>query len=90
MMKFLVTGGGGYIGFHISLKLLELGHQVSLLDISYPSKKWDTSLSIIDNEEKQANEIHCSFGKMEFIKGKTLVILFPAIRYANIFFIFTK
>jgi len=27
MMKFLVTGGGGYIGFHISLKLLELGHQ---------------------------------------------------------------
>jgi len=31
-MKVLVTGGAGYIGSHAALKLLELGHEVAILD----------------------------------------------------------
>jgi len=31
-MKILVTGGAGYIGSHTALKLIELGHEVTILD----------------------------------------------------------
>lgn len=44
-MKFLVTGGGGYVGFHIGLKLVECGHQVILLDVKRPSEKWTNPCS---------------------------------------------
>ena len=31
-MKILLTGGAGYIGSHVSLELLDRGHQVSIID----------------------------------------------------------
>jgi len=31
-MKIFVTGGAGYIGSHLSLRLIELGHSVSIID----------------------------------------------------------
>ena len=31
-MKCLVTGGAGYIGSHVSLKLIEEGHEVDIID----------------------------------------------------------
>ena len=31
-MKTLITGGAGFIGSHIQDKLLELGHEVAILD----------------------------------------------------------
>ena len=31
-MKFLVTGGAGFIGSHLSERLLGLGHEVLILD----------------------------------------------------------
>lgn len=38
-MKVLVTGGAGYIGSHISIVLLEQGHEVVLMDNLSNSKK---------------------------------------------------
>ncbi|MBA7487171.1 hypothetical protein ES707_22733 [subsurface metagenome] len=34
MAKCLVTGGAGFIGSHLAKKLLELGHQVIVLELA--------------------------------------------------------
>lgn len=39
-MKVLVTGGLGYIGSHTVIELLQLGHQVVVVDNLSNSKKW--------------------------------------------------
>ena len=39
-MQYLVTGGAGYIGSHISLRLSELGHQVTVLDDLSSGHRW--------------------------------------------------
>ena len=31
-MNILITGGAGYIGSHMALKLLDLGHKVTIID----------------------------------------------------------
>ena len=31
-MKYLVTGGGGFIGSHLTEKLIKLGHQDIVID----------------------------------------------------------
>jgi len=73
--KFLITGGGGYIGFHIGLRLLQLQHEVILFDVNYPSKKWDPNIehSVSHNTHgKKIEEISCSHGTMKFINGSKL------------------
>ncbi len=46
-MKVLVTGGAGFIGSHLSEKLLELGYDVSIID-----NLWTGSLSNISHIKK--------------------------------------
>ena len=38
-MKILVTGGGGFLGSHLSRRLLELGHEVIAVDNLYTGSK---------------------------------------------------
>lgn len=38
-MKFLITGGAGFVGSHLSRRLLELNHQVVVLDNFYTSNR---------------------------------------------------
>jgi len=54
-MKLLVTGGAGFVGSHLSEKLLEMGHQVIALDNLYTG-----SLENIEHLTKKEN--------FEFIK----------------------
>lgn len=46
-MKVLVTGGTGYIGSHTCVKLLEKGHEVTIVDNLYNSK-----IDVLDKIEK--------------------------------------
>jgi nucleoside-diphosphate-sugar epimerase len=39
-MKFVIVGGGGYIGYHIGLDLVIKGHSVVLLDLREPDVEW--------------------------------------------------
>lgn len=70
--KFLITGGGGFIGFHIGLRLLQLKHEVILYDINYPSKKWDSALDLDSTTgiQGKTEELFCSYGKIKFFKGE--------------------
>ena len=60
-MKILLTGGAGYIGSHVSLELLDKGHQVSIIDnLVNGSKKLlpekaDFLECDIDDEKKISN-----------------------------------
>ena len=45
-MNIFITGGAGYIGSHISLQLLNVGHQVTIYD--------DLSLGFEENIDKRA------------------------------------
>ena len=38
-MKFLITGGAGFVGSHLTRRLLELNHQVVVLDNFYTSSR---------------------------------------------------
>ena len=56
-MKALVTGGAGFIGSNIAMKLLEMGFEVSILDdlssgfrINIPEGAEFTEGSIVDGE----------------------------------------
>jgi UDP-glucose 4-epimerase len=36
-MNVLITGGGGFLGAHLALRLLEAGHRVTLYDLDFPA-----------------------------------------------------
>ncbi len=55
-MKVLVTGGAGFIGSHLVDRLMELGHEVRVLD--------DLSAGSMDNVKRWLNH-----ERFEFIKG---------------------
>ena len=64
--RFLIVGGGGYVGFHIGLQLLKLKHQVALYDLNRPLKKWASYKTIVTSSDKW---LLTSFGAMKFIQG---------------------
>ncbi|XP_063845832.1 short-chain dehydrogenase/reductase family 42E member 1-like isoform X2 [Scylla paramamosain] len=39
-MRVVVTGGGGYVGYHVGWALSQGGHDVTLLDLQPPDPEW--------------------------------------------------
>lgn len=42
-MKVVVTGGGGYVGYHVGWAIARGGHEVVLLDVAAPDPEWATT-----------------------------------------------
>jgi UDP-glucose 4-epimerase len=59
-MKSLVTGGAGFIGAHVVNELIEMGHDVIVLD--------DLSGGFIENVNSKATFIHGSITDVDLIK----------------------
>ena len=67
---FLITGGAGYVGFHVGIKLLQLKHNVILFDANYPLKKWDPNIEFdLSGNGEEIEKFSCSYGTMKFVKG---------------------
>lgn len=61
-MRVLITGGAGFIGSHIALKLIEKGYEVTVLD--------NLLEQIHGDNPDHTSPLYCSIkGKVHFIKG---------------------
>lgn len=47
-MKYLILGGAGFIGQHLSKKLLSLGHDVTIIDSLFTSRKPEFNVKFIE------------------------------------------
>lgn len=62
MQKILITGGAGFIGSNIALKLAEMGHEVTVLD--------NLSPQIHGDDPETTSPLYASIkGKVKFING---------------------
>lgn len=43
IMRVVVTGGGGYVGYHVGWVLSRGGHHVILLDLTPPDPEWQVT-----------------------------------------------
>ena len=62
MKKILVTGGAGFIGYHLSKKLLEKGYEV--IGFDNMNDYYDPKL-----KEDRLADLKCKGGPYTFIKG---------------------
>jgi nucleoside-diphosphate-sugar epimerase len=69
MKKILVTGAGGFIGFHLCNFLAKQGHQVTGIDIHFPEKNVEVPFSF----EAVKGDFRDQKLMQETIKGKEIV-----------------
>lgn len=74
-MKVLVTGGAGYIGSHTTLRLLEAGHEVSVLDNFANSNP--ESLARVSRLTKRQLDLH----EIDLLDGPALEALFKTRKF---------
>ncbi len=71
-MKYLVTGGSGFIGSHLTEKLVKLGHQVTVIDNLSVGKKSNLKsfikkIKFINKDIKNFNEINKFFKNIDCV-----------------------
>lgn len=75
-----IIGGGGYIGYHVGVSMLERNHNVTLFDISEPDSFWlDLTHMIKISNNPQNSTLSETFYKqkaghktLKFVKGSLL------------------
>ncbi len=78
-MHYLVTGGAGYIGSHICLRLTELGHGVTVLDDFSSGHRWAvTGHEVIEADLRDLEQLRrllsgCDFDGVFHFAAKSLV-----------------
>ena len=74
-MKILITGGAGFIGAHLAKKLIEQGHQITIIDnfngYYDPKLKKDRVKVLLSNKKYQLYKTDiCNYQKMKLIFKK--------------------
>ena len=72
-MKYLITGGAGFIGSNIARKLLEQGHTVRIID-NFSSGRAENLADIIDNIELVEGDIRDYWTVTQAVKGIDYVL----------------
>ena len=50
-MKVLITGGAGFFGLHMTKKCVDMGEEVTLLDIAeYDKSEYDKSVKLVKGD----------------------------------------
>ena len=85
-MKVLVTGGAGFIGSHLVDRLLELGHEVVVLD-NFSSGRWENLSQALERGiEVIEGDVRCPDVVRRALKGVDVVFHFaanPEVRVGN-------
>ena len=81
-MKYLVTGSAGFIGFHLSLRLLRQGHAV--IGVDNLNNYYDLSLKKARNKILLSNKKY-EFKKLDIKNYKKLEKIFKKNRIDTIF-----
>ena len=78
MKKYLVTGAAGFIGFHVSLKLMKLGHKV--IGVDNYNDYYDVKLKRdrVKFLKKQSNK-NFKFFKLDISNSVGINLLFKKI-----------
>jgi len=79
-MKYLITGAAGFIGFHVSQRLLEAGHQV--VGIDNLNDYYDVSLKLARLELLQSPLF--SFHKMDLADRQAIENLFATEKFDRV------
>ena len=79
-MKFLVTGAAGFIGFHVSKRLLQAGHQV--VGIDNLNDYYDVSLKQARLDRLQSAGF--SFHKLELADREGMAALFASEKFDRV------
>lgn len=77
--KFIITGGGGYIGSHMALRLLKEGHEVRVVD-KIPLEKAFRLKTVMDNKRFSYSQVEISetADLVPIFKGFDVVFHFAA------------
>ncbi|WP_312978849.1 NAD-dependent epimerase [Atlantibacter sp.] len=80
-MKFLVTGAAGFIGFHVSERLLAAGHQVIGIDNLNDYYDVNLKLARLDLLKKHSN---FRFDKIDLADREAMAALFSAEQFQRV------
>src|SRR4030095_16916488 len=81
-MNFLVTGGAGFIGFHVCERLLQMGHAVWAVDDLNPF--YDPALKQANLKALQALGKPFTFVQGDITYGSVFTRLFDKVRFNQI------
>ena len=65
--KCLVTGGSGFVGTHLSKRLLSMGHDVRIMDISEPEKSISDQVEFLKTDIRDKDQVKKGCKEIDYV-----------------------